>query len=38
MQCWINGPASGGTDDKIKAANTSQYEKNLFGMSFASLN
>jgi len=22
MQCWINGPATGGIDDKIKMANT----------------
>jgi hypothetical protein len=21
MQCWINGPATGGSDDKIKMAN-----------------
>jgi len=21
MQCWINGPATGGIDDKIKMAN-----------------
>jgi len=21
MQCWINGPATGGNDDKIKMAN-----------------
>jgi hypothetical protein len=22
MQCWINGPATGGVNDKIKMANT----------------